>query len=113
MRWDIPEQPDEEMAPHILTVKRIANVVPPEQPDEEMVVHDFTVKKIAHVVPVSIEQLLDAGHPVTPEMAAAVRPTPKLSRRARWRMARAEAVERLRRRIGFWIAGYEPDDEDW
>ncbi|WDO09950.1 hypothetical protein ME763_32185 [Streptomyces murinus] len=60
MRWEIPEQPDEEMAAHVLTVKRIA-----------------------HVVPVSVEQLLDAGYPITPEMAAGLRPVPKLSRRAR------------------------------
>ena len=89
MRWEIPDQPDEEMAAHVLTVKRIA-----------------------HTVPVTAEQLLDAGIPLPPGMEPPPAPKP-LPRRLRWRMARAEFIDRLRRRIGFWIAGCEPYDEDW
>ncbi|MGW1498929.1 hypothetical protein ACWCQW_10215 [Streptomyces mirabilis] len=72
------------------------------------------VTVFAHIVPVSAEQLLDAGLPLPPGMEppAPYKPTP-LPRRTRWRMARTEFVWRLRRRIGFWIANYEPDDEDW
>lgn len=72
------------------------------------------VKKIGCVVPVSAEQLLDAGLPLPPGMEPPAPYTPKpLPWRIRWRIARAERIENLRRRIGFWIANYEPDDEDW
>ncbi|WP_392971151.1 hypothetical protein [Streptomyces sp. LN245] len=72
------------------------------------------VKKFGAYVPVTAEQLLDAGIPLPPGMEppAPYNPTP-LPRRTRWRRARADFVWRLRRRIGFWIANYDPDDEDW
>lgn len=72
------------------------------------------VKKIGAYVPVTAEQLLDAGLPLPPGMEPPppYTPTP-LSWRTRWRIACAERIEALRRRAGFWIADYEPDDEDW
>jgi hypothetical protein len=73
---------------------------------------DLQVKKHAVAVPLSVEQLLDAGLPLPPGMEPPPEPKP-LSRRLRWRMARAEFIWSLRRRIGFWIADYEPSDEDW
>lgn len=84
----------------------------PEPPDDDMAAHVLTVKKIAHVVPVSAEDLLDAGIPLPPGVEPPPAPEP-LSRRLRWRMARAARIEALRRRVGFWIAGYEPRDDDW
>lgn len=73
---------------------------------------DLQVKKLGAFVPVTAEQLLDAGLPLPDGMAPPPAPKP-LSRRMRWRMARAEFVWSLRRRVGFWIANYEPDDGDW
>ncbi|MGV4984524.1 hypothetical protein ACVB8X_13970 [Streptomyces sp. NRAIS4] len=73
---------------------------------------DLQVKKLGAFVPVSVEQLLDAGLPLPPGMEPPPAPKP-LSRRIRWRMARAEFIDRLRRRVGFWIAGVDPDDLDW
>ncbi|MET7776317.1 hypothetical protein ABZU94_10430 [Streptomyces mirabilis] len=75
---------------------------------------DLQVKKLGVFVPVSAEQLLDAGLPLPPGMEPPppYKPTP-LPWRTRWRMARAERLYNLRRRIGYWIANYEPDDEDW
>ncbi|WP_262059677.1 hypothetical protein [Streptomyces sp. STR69] len=74
----------------------------------------LTAKKLGAYVPVSAEQLLDAGLPLPPGMEPPppYTPTP-LPWRTRWRIARAERIDRMRRRIGFWIANYEPDDEDW
>jgi hypothetical protein len=76
---------------------------------------DLQAKKLGAMLPVSVEQMLDAGMPVPPGLADGLLPARKpLSRRIRWRMARAEFIETLRRRVGFWIAGYEPDDDwDW
>ncbi|MFI1767512.1 hypothetical protein ACH41H_36445 [Streptomyces sp. NPDC020800] len=70
------------------------------------------VKVLAHVVPVSAQDLLDAGLPLPPGMEPPPAPRP-LSRRQRWRMARADFTWAMRRRIGFWIAGVEPDDGGW
>ncbi|MET7479545.1 hypothetical protein ABZT17_35000 [Streptomyces sp. NPDC005648] len=84
----------------------------PEQPGEDLAAHILTVKKFSAFVPVSAEHLLDAGIPLPPGMEPPPAPEP-LPRRIRWRMARADFIERLRHRVGFWIAGYEPDDEDW
>ncbi|MET9086154.1 hypothetical protein ABZX77_30485 [Streptomyces sp. NPDC004237] len=72
------------------------------------------VKRLAALVPVTAEQLLDAGLPLPAGMEPPPAPRP-LSRRIRWRMARADFIATLRRRVGFWIAGYEPcdDDGDW
>lgn len=70
------------------------------------------VKRFGVVIPMSVEQLLDAGMPLPPGMELPPAPRP-LPRRVRWRMARAEFFWALRRRIGFWIADYEPDDGDW
>jgi hypothetical protein len=70
------------------------------------------VRTLTAFVPVSAEQLLDAGIPLPPGMEPPAAPEP-LPRRVRWRAARAEFIDRLRSRIGFWIAGVEPDDEDW
>lgn len=72
---------------------------------------DLQVKRLSVFVPVTAEQLLDAGVRLPPGMEP---PAPRpLSRRMRWRIAHAEFVWSLRRRVGFWIADYEPDDEDW
>ena len=99
IRWAYPEQPDEEMAAHVRTVERIAHL---------------NATKLTTFVPVTAEQLLDAGIPLPPSMEPPPPYEPKLlPRRVRWRMARAEFIEMLRHRVGFWIAGYEPDDEDW
>lgn len=73
---------------------------------------DLQMKKLSVFVPVSAEQLLDAGVRLPPGMEPPPAPRP-LSRRMRWRIAHAEFVWSLRRRVGFWIADYEPDDEDW
>lgn len=73
---------------------------------------DLQAKKLTTFVPVTAEQLLDAGLPLPPGMEPPPAPKP-LPRRVRWRMARAEFIDRLRRRVGFWIAGYEPDELDW
>ena len=71
------------------------------------------VKKLGIYIPVSAEQLLDAGLPLPDGMEPPAAPKP-LPRRIRWRMARADFIETLRHRVGFWIAGYEPrDDWDW
>lgn len=72
------------------------------------------VKKFGAYVPVTAEQLLDAGLPLPPGMEPPEPyvPTP-LPWRTRWRLARAERIYTLRRRVGFWIANYEPDDGDW
>lgn len=83
----------------------------PEQPDEEMTAHVLTVKKIAHVAPMSAQQLLDAGIPLPPGMEVPPEP-PRPPRRRRLRWACRNAVRRLRERVGFWIAGYRPE-EDW
>lgn len=83
----------------------------PEQPDEALAAHVATVKRIAHVVPMSAQQLLDAGIPLPPGVERPpAPPRPPLYRR--WRWAYLDAVRRLRERIGFWIAGYRPE-EDW
>lgn len=70
------------------------------------------MKRIGVVVPVTAEQLLDAGLPLPEgmEMPPAP-PQPPWHRRLRW--AWRAAVSRARERVGFWIAGYEPDDGDW
>ncbi|MCI3277516.1 hypothetical protein [Streptomyces cylindrosporus] len=73
---------------------------------------DLQVKKLGALVPVTVEQLLDAGLPLPPGMEPPPPPKP-LPRRIRWRIARANVIWSLRRRVGFWIANYEPDDEDW
>lgn len=70
------------------------------------------VKKIAHFVPVSAQALLDAGLPLPPGMEPPPPPKP-LPRILRLRLAWAEFVWTARRRLGFWIADYSPDDEDW
>lgn len=70
------------------------------------------VKKLAVSIPVSAEQLLDAGMELPPGMEPPAAPQP-LSWRTRWRVARATALWSARMRLGFWIAGHQPDDEDW
>lgn len=84
----------------------------PENPDENLTAHVLKVRRVSALIPMSAEQLLDAGIPLPPGMAAPARPAP-LSRRVRWRMARATLIRSVRQRIGFWIAGYEPRDDDW
>lgn len=72
----------------------------------------ITVKLIAHQIPVTAEQLLDAGLPLPPGMTPPPpTPRPTLYRRLRW--AVREKIDRARERVGFWIAGYTPDDSDW
>ena len=73
---------------------------------------DLQVKKLGAFLPVTVEQLLDAGIPLPPGMEPPPEPPrPSLYQRCRW--AVRAAVQRGRERVGFWIAGYEPDDEDW
>ena len=72
----------------------------------------ITVKLIATHIPVTAQQLLDAGLPLPPGMTPPPpTPRPPLYRRLRW--AYLERVQNLRERVGFWIAGYTPDDSDW
>ena len=72
----------------------------------------ITVKLIAHQIPVTAQQLLDAGLTLPPGMTPPPpTPRPSLCRRLRW--AYRECVQNVRERVGFWIAGYTPDDTDW
>ena len=72
----------------------------------------ITVKRIGLHIPVTAEQLLDAGLPLPPGMKPPPpTPRPSLYRRLRW--AYLERVQNVRERVGFWIAGYTPDDSDW
>jgi hypothetical protein len=68
------------------------------------------VKVIAHCMPVSAQDLLDAGLPLPPGMEPPPTP-PRPSRCRRLQWAARAAVQQARERVGFWIAGYEPDDE--
>jgi hypothetical protein len=72
----------------------------------------ITVKRLGVHIPVTAEQLLDAGLPLPPGMEPPP-PTPRWPwhRRLRWRVR--EAVYSARERVGFWIAGYTPDDSGW
>jgi hypothetical protein len=72
----------------------------------------ITVKRIGATIPVTAEQLLDAGIPLPPGMEPPP-PAPRPSRYQRLRWAYREKVSRARERVGFWIAGYTPDDPDW
>jgi hypothetical protein len=70
-----------------------------------------TVRRIAAYVPVTAEQLLDAGLPLPPGMEASeAQWRPSISLRVWWWVS--ERLWAGRRKLGFWIAGYEPDD-DW
>lgn len=72
----------------------------------------ITVKRITAQVPITAEQLLDAGLPLPPGMTPPPpTPRPSLYRRMRW--AYRERVQAARERVGFWIAGYTPDDSGW
>lgn len=73
---------------------------------------EFGVKRMSVHVPVSVQQLLDAGVPLPPGVEPPLA-TPRPSLYRRWRWAYLGAVRRLRERVGFWIAGYEPDEADW
>ncbi|MHC3474688.1 hypothetical protein ACYF6T_39175 [Streptomyces sp. 7R007] len=71
------------------------------------------MKKTSVFAPISVEQLLDAGVPLPPGMEPPA-PAPRPSLYRRWRWAVLDAIRRVRKRAGFWIAGYEPtDDWDW
>lgn len=72
----------------------------------------ITVRRIGALIPVTAEQLLDAGLPLPPGMEPPP-PAPRPSLYQRWRWAYRERVQNVRERVGFWIAGYEPDDPDW
>lgn len=67
------------------------------------------VKRLSAHVPVTAQQLLDAGLPLPPGMEPPP-PSPRPSLYRRWRWTWLDAVQRLRERVGFWIAGWEPDD---
>ncbi|QIJ62559.1 hypothetical protein [Streptomyces sp. JB150] len=69
------------------------------------------VKRVGTYVPITAQQLLDAGLPLPPGMEPPPSP-PRPSLYRRWRWAWLDGVRRWRERVGFWIAGYEPDD-DW
>jgi hypothetical protein len=77
--------------------------------DADDVDRSFAVKRVAHVIPVSVQQSLDAGLPL-PEGMEPPPPAPQPSLCRRWRWAWLDAVRRTRERVGFWIAGYEPDE---
>lgn len=72
----------------------------------------ITVKRIAAYVPVSAQQILDAGLSLPPGMEPPP-PVPRPSWRRRLRWVYRERVQNVRERVGFWIAGYTPDDSDW
>lgn len=72
----------------------------------------ITVKRSAALVPVTAEQLLDAGLPLPPGVEPPP-PAPRPTWRQRWRWAYRQRVQAARERLGFWIAGYEPDDSGW
>ena len=72
----------------------------------------ISVKRLAVHLPVTAEQLQDAGLPLPPGMQPPA-PTPPLPRRVRWRLAWYEFVWSTRQRVGFWIAGHEPDEDGW
>lgn len=72
----------------------------------------ITVKRLTAQVSITAEQLLDAGLPLPPGMTPPPpTPRPSLYRRLRW--AYRERVQAMRERVGFWIAGYTPDDAGW
>ncbi|PAZ15672.1 hypothetical protein CLM62_12815 [Streptomyces sp. SA15] len=70
------------------------------------------VKRVGAFVPITAQQLLDAGLPLPEGMEPPPTP-PRPSLYRRWRWGFLDAVRRMRERVGFWIAGYEPDDGDW
>jgi len=66
-------------------------------------------KKLSVYVPMSAQQLIDHGIPLPPGMEPPPpSPRPPWHRRTRW--AYGAWKLRTRERIGFWIAGYTPDD---
>lgn len=69
------------------------------------------VRKVAAHMPVSMEQLIDAGYPAPPGYEPP--PRPKVSRWQRWRWRWVCWKGDTRERIGFWIAGHDPREEDW
>ncbi|MEV6791256.1 hypothetical protein AB0M87_04475 [Streptomyces sp. NPDC051320] len=73
---------------------------------------DLVVKKFGYIVPVSAQQLLDAGLPLLPGMEPPAEPV-RRPWQVRARFAWSQFVWNTRRRVGFWIADYTPDDEDW
>jgi hypothetical protein len=72
----------------------------------------LNVKRLAVAVPITAEQLLDAGLPLSPGMEPPAA-SPPMPRHVRWRLAWAEWVWNTRTRLGFWIAGHEPDEGGW
>lgn len=70
------------------------------------------VKRLTAYVQITAEQLLDAGLPLPPGMEPPPQP-PRPPWHRRWRWAWSGAIRSLRERVGFWIAGYEPDEADW
>lgn len=80
--------------------------------DQVDIPKDFEVKRLAAYVPVTAQQLMDAGLPLPPGMEPPPAPKP-LPWRLRWHLAASERVRAIRERVGFWIAGYEPDEGDW
>ncbi|MEU2924199.1 hypothetical protein ABZ636_03930 [Streptomyces sp. NPDC007251] len=73
---------------------------------------DLTVKRITAYVPVSAEQLLDAGLPLPPGVKAPeARWRPSVLLRLKWWVS--QHLWAGRRKLGFWIAGYEPDEYGW
>lgn len=70
------------------------------------------VKRLTAYVPVTAQQLMDAGLPLPPGMEPPPAPKP-LPWRLRWRFAVSQRVWVVRERVGFWIAGHEPDEGDW
>lgn len=64
---------------------------------------EFDVNKVSHWLPVSVEELIDAGHPPPPGYVAPTPPRIKRRHRLLW------WIQDKRRQFGFWIAG-EADD---
>lgn len=69
----------------------------------------LTAHKVTYLYPVSAEQLIDAG--MEPPPGYVPRPFIQLTRRQVMLMRWHSWVYDARRRIGFWIAGWEP--EEW
>ncbi|MFE2382189.1 hypothetical protein [Streptomyces misionensis] len=70
------------------------------------------VKRVGAHIPITAEQMLDAGLPLPPGMEPPP-PAPRPTRYQRLRWACRERIQAARERVGFWIAGYTPDDCNW
>jgi|1185.fasta_scaffold00311_2 hypothetical protein len=70
------------------------------------------VKRFGYLIPVSAEALIDAGLPL-PDGMEPPPASPPVPWQKRLRWAWRDFLWNSRRRVGFWIAGYEPEDDWW